>query len=200
VARSTSSGVKTAAASCQKGLGRRPFVGRRLAHEIQAARGARARRVEEVAIAADRVGSLEACSERAAHVVVEERRAPSATRKRALLEPEHEHRVEATSPCPHQVEDGDAARRARHTGTNLEAAKSVDDVPPVELVRVERGQLVEEVGRSAVAREVEACVVAYRRRVEPVSGACHGGEETADALEVRLCVAEISQRNERCLA
>ena len=56
-------------------LERRSFVGRRLAHEIQAARRARARRVEEVAVAADRVGSLEACSERAAHVVVEERRA-----------------------------------------------------------------------------------------------------------------------------
>src|SRR5581483_1861401 len=75
-------------------LARRAVVGRRLADEVEAVDGTCARAVEEVAVAADRVGALEPPAELAAPVVVEERRAAVATRQRSLLEAEHEDDVE----------------------------------------------------------------------------------------------------------
>src|SRR5581483_11999524 len=75
-------------------LARRTLVGRRFADEEQTTRRARARGVEEVAVARDLVRALEPPAEAAAAVVVEERRRPRAARERAFLQPEHEEDLE----------------------------------------------------------------------------------------------------------
>ena len=79
-------------------LTRAAVVVGRLAHEIEPLRGARARRVEEIAVVLDRIRPLEPRAplvERAPRVVVEERRAAAAPRQAPLLQPEHEDGVEA---------------------------------------------------------------------------------------------------------
>ena len=94
-------------------LARAAVVVRGLAHEIEPLRGARARRVEEVAVVLDRVRPLEPRAsrvERAPRVVVEERRAPAATRQAPLLQPEDEDGVEAARAGAQEVDHGDAPR------------------------------------------------------------------------------------------
>jgi hypothetical protein len=91
-------------------LARAAVVIGRLAHEIEPLRPARARGVEEVAVAGDRIRTDEpraALVELPPRVVVEERRAAAAPRQAALLEPEHERRVEAPRPRAQEVDDGD---------------------------------------------------------------------------------------------
>ena len=183
-------------------LQRRAVVGRRLADEAEPPRGARAGRVEEVAVAADRVGPLEPRAERAPAVVVEERRAAPAPRQRPLLEPEHEDRVEAARARAHQVEHRDAAGLRGVAGRDLEPLERADHVrrgqrlaetlPGLELVEQLRGR--------GDAPEVEPRRVADRRPVEPVRGGDHLGEQRAHAADRRARVAEVAQRHERRLA
>src|SRR5204862_2151580 len=76
-------------------LARRAVVRRRLAHEVEPLRRARARGVEEIAVASDGVdrgeaGALDPRLEIAPQLVVEERRCLRATRERAFLEAEDE--------------------------------------------------------------------------------------------------------------
>src|SRR5204863_7869569 len=69
------------------------------------------RRVEEVAIVLDRVRPLAPRAsrvERAPRVVVEERRAPAATRQAPLLQPEDEDSVEAARARAQEVDHRDA--------------------------------------------------------------------------------------------
>src|SRR5438477_392130 len=78
--------------------------------EEQSPRGSRARGVEEVAVAAHLVGPLEPAAERAARIVVEERRDARAAWQRSLFEPEQKHDLEPARAGPQQIEHGDAAR------------------------------------------------------------------------------------------
>src|SRR5262249_30915051 len=71
-------------------LARRALVGRRLAYEVEPARRARARRVEEVAVAGDGVWPLQARADPAPHLVVKERRCRRPARQAPLFEAEHE--------------------------------------------------------------------------------------------------------------
>ncbi len=184
-------------------LGRRAVVRRGLADERETPRRARARRVEEIAVAADRVGSLEPCAELASSVVVEERRAAPAPRQRPLLEPEHEHMLEPPRARPH----ADRARATRpgspaspaDTSTRSSAASEVggrerlaQSFPALELV--------EQPGGGRDAAEVEPRRVAHRRRVEPVRRAGHRPEQLAHALDRRSGRTQLTQRNERRLA
>ena len=109
-------------------LERASVVGRCLPDEVEPARRARARRVEEVAVAAHRVGPLEAGAELAAAVVVEERRAAAAPRERPLLEPEHEDGVEPPRARAQQVEHGDAPGLAGRRRPHLEPPERVEHV------------------------------------------------------------------------
>ena len=137
-------------------LARRAVVRRGLTHQIEAVDRTRARRVEEVAVAADRVGPLEPAAERAALVVVEKRGAAFAPRQRAFLEPEHEDDVEASRPRPQQVEDDHTAglrpRRgdlhALERGDQLLGAERAGEPLPV-------FELSEQGRRGAEAAEVE---------------------------------------------
>ena len=93
-------------------LARVAVVGRGLAHEIEPLERARAGGVEEVAVAADGIGPLEARAalvEEAPRVVVEERRRRAAPRQAPLLEAEHEDDVEPARAGAREVEHGDAA-------------------------------------------------------------------------------------------
>ena len=94
-------------------LTRGTVVGRRLAHEIEPLGRARTCGVEEIAVAADRVGALEprtALVERAPCLVVEERRRSAAPGKASLLEAEDEGDVELARACAHEIDDRDAPR------------------------------------------------------------------------------------------
>src|ERR687892_937114 len=88
-------------------LPRPALVVGRLADEHEQLPRARARRVEEVAIARERIGPGQPASlllELAPEVVGEERRLGRAAREDALLEAEYEDRVETTRPRAHEVE------------------------------------------------------------------------------------------------
>src|SRR5207237_1156611 len=87
----------------------RPVEGAARPAEGGPARRARARRVEEVAVARHLVGSLEPPAERAPPVVVEERRAAATSREAPLLQAEDERDVEAARAGAQEVEDGDPA-------------------------------------------------------------------------------------------
>src|SRR5262249_39500347 len=93
------------------GLARAAVVVRRLAHEVEPLRRARARRVEEVAIVLDGVWPDEpraSLVERTPRVVVEERRAAAAPRQAPLLQPQHEDGVEAACAGAQKVDHRDA--------------------------------------------------------------------------------------------
>src|SRR5204862_321688 len=94
-------------------------VVRRLAHEVQALRGARAGGVEEIAIARNLVGSRQpraSVVEPAARVIVEERRAAAAAGQASLLEPEDEDGVEAPRASAQEVDHRDATRIVARPG------------------------------------------------------------------------------------
>ena len=116
--RRTSSGVEELAHRLPERarLARRAVIGRRLAHEREQLPRSRARGVEEIAVAARRVGSLEARAPRGveltARLVVEERRRRSAARQRSLLEADHEDRLEASRAGAREVEHRDTTRLA----------------------------------------------------------------------------------------
>src|SRR5439155_7968478 len=92
--------------------------------------------VEEIAVAADRVGTLEpgaALVERPPHVVVEERRSGAAPGQAPLLQAEHEDHVEAARAGPEEIDDGDAAGLvAAHRSQGLPVERG-DDVLAGEL-------------------------------------------------------------------
>src|SRR5258708_9320744 len=83
----------------------RAVVGRSFPHEVEAPRRTGARGVEEIAIATDLIGALEARAELTSRVIVEERRGARTPGQRALFEPEHENDLVAASARPEQVDD-----------------------------------------------------------------------------------------------
>src|SRR5205823_10221506 len=90
-------------------LPRRPLVGGCLAHEVEAIERARARRIEEVTVAADGVGTLQARAalvEDAPLVVVEEGRRRAASRQASLFKPKDEHDVEPPRAGAPEIEHG----------------------------------------------------------------------------------------------
>ena len=154
----------------------------------RAAERARAGGVEEVAVAADRVGPLQAGAalvERAAGVVVEERRGVAAPRQAALLEAEDEDDVEAARARAEQVDDGDAARLvAAHRperlpldgGDDLLAGELAREVAPaLELAEQARDAPRRRAGRGAAPPRPGGPSTPYAPREHPVG-------EVADRL------------------
>src|SRR5947209_7425825 len=183
-------------------LARSAVVGRRLAHEVQPLGRARARGIEEIAVAADRVGPLEprtAFVERAPCVVVEERRGRAATRQAPLFEAEHEGDVELARACAHEVYDGDAARLvSAHRPQRLPVERS-DEI----LARQRTGQALPaaELGEEPLHRLVRAQVeprrLTHRRRLEAVRIAEHPGGQDFRRLDGVARPAEIVERGQR---
>ena len=105
-------------------LAGRAVVGRRFADEVEPPRGARARRVEEVALARDRVRPRQPRAagrlvDRPALLVGEERRALLAAREASLLQPEQEDDLGPARSRAEEVGDRDAA------GSSPRASRSV---------------------------------------------------------------------------
>ena len=204
VARSTSSGRNGAAASCQNGLSSsgEPSSVAACRTRIEPPGRTRAGGVEEVAVAADRVGPLEPRAELAPALVVEKRRASPPPRQRALLEPEDEHGVEparpraragrARRPAPARP----SGRRAARAGRGRRSPRSARAAP-----RVPRaGQLVEQIARGAATRAGRGgpgrrpAAPRARRRNAPSPRARRGCPRAASG------VAKVAQRDERRLA
>ena len=146
-------------------LARRAVIGCRLADEREQLPRPRACGVEEIAIPACRVGSLEARAPRgvelAARLVVEERRRGSAARQRSLLEADHEHRLEASRAHVREVEHRDTTRLAGRIAPNRRP--------------VERGEDVVLVDRDARRAKALQLVEDPRRRVRGPEVALRGG-------------------------
>ena len=158
-------------------LERRAVVGRRLADEIEPSRRPRAGGVEEVAVAADRVGPLEP----RARARGGGRRRGTASRCRAAAgrpprararRPSSKRRVRARE----EVEHGDPSGLARRRPGSLEPGERVEQLvaaerPPTASSAVE---LVEQLGQPprSERRSRRGCV-AGRRRLEAVGGPHH---------------------------
>ena len=141
-------------------LARGSLVADRLAHEHEPSPGPGARGREEVAVAARGIGPLEAGAaavlEAPARVLVEERLHAGTARKRPLLEPEHEDRVEAARSGPQEVDDGDPARRARALARDGRAVECREHVASADLPACarERIELVERARDGVVRGEI----------------------------------------------
>ena len=157
-------------------LARRAVVARGLAHEVEPLRRARARGVEEVAVARDPSGLTSRASPSS-------RRASSSRngdalrppRERALLEAEDEHDLEAARARAEEIEHRDAAGLAAVGAAHGRALERADD-----LVRAQRAaerepafELVREARHGLVRAQVEPRVVVRRRLVEAVRVAEH---------------------------
>ena len=159
-------------------LARRAVVGRGLADEVEPPRRARARRVEEVAVARDLVGlASRALAERPARVVVEERGACVAPRERSLLEPEHEDDLEAARARAQEVEDRDAARLAAARDRGPVVRSSAPTSSSARERAAELAPAFELVERAADGRfvraQVERASLVRPEGLEPVGGAEH---------------------------
>ena len=133
---------------------------------------ARARRVEEVAVARSRIRPRQPSRpvELPPQVVAEERGRDPAPRQAPLLQAEHEDDVGASRPRAHEVEHDDAPtrrtgrradRRTLERREDLVARRAAGQLRPL-------GQLVERPADGVERPQVCAAVVARRRRVEAV--------------------------------
>src|SRR3989454_1360857 len=171
------------------GLARAAVVGGSLAYEIDALARTRARRVEEVAVARDLIGSRQprvgAPVEVAARVVAEERGLVAAARQAPLLQPEQEHDLEAARASAQQVDHGDTSRLAGRGTADLGALDCRDELlwrkRPIELAPA--AQLAEQSHDGVVGANVLPRELADRRRLEPIRGAQHGRGEAGDRVE-----------------
>ena len=111
-------------------LTRRSVVGRRLPDEDEQGPRPGASGVEQVAVSAGGLGTLQSRTARTVEVpsslVVEKRRGRSPSRQHPLLEPDDEDRLEAARARPRQVEDGDAARFAGGVAPRTVARSSAE--------------------------------------------------------------------------
>ena len=181
-------------------LARHPVVGGGLAREHEPPGGARARGVEEVAIARDRVDALEPPSEVTARVVVQKRRRTVTPRERALLEAEQDHDVEVTGTGPAVVENGDVSCFARRDRTNGRPLERGDDGfgPERAAVAAREGlELVQRPGHGLVCAGVRARVVGRRRSLQAPGGARHRPRQLADGGDRVLCLAQPVERRQR---
>ena len=164
-------------------LARHPVVRRRLAREHEPAARAGACRVEEVAVAGDRVHALEATTKLAPRVVVEERGWSVSPRKAPFLEPEQDDDVEVARSGPGVVENGDIACLACGERSNGRALERRDDGVVPEWFAVtacERIEIVERPGGGLIRTGVSPGIVRRRRRVEAPGAARHRTDEIAD--------------------
>src|SRR5439155_14812190 len=187
-------------------LARPALVIRRLADEVEPPRGARAGRVEEVAVALDRVRLREprvaqARVELARLLLRQERGAFASAWQRPLLEAEDEHDLVATRPGAQEIDHVDAAgfrgaspdpgtRSACQGGQDLvgrqRAAKSAPAL-----------QLTDEPGERLEGAQVLPRALSYRWRVEPVRCTEHEAREVLHRVERRLSLAEELEGRER---
>src|SRR5437764_664882 len=180
------------------------LVDRRLAHEVQPPRRARARGVEEVAVARHGVRLREPRAaqtrvELACGLLVEERRRLAATRQRSLLEAEHEDDLVTARARAQEIDDVDPASLSRAGGAHRYAFDGCDD-----LVGSQRAtesepalELVDDAGQGLERAQILAGFLADRRGLEPVGGAEHEAGEVAQRRERRLRLAEELERGER---
>ena len=183
-------------------LARAAVVVGRLAHEIEPLRGARARRVEEVAVVLDRIRPLEpraSLVERAPRVVVEERRAAATARQAPLLQPEDEDGVEAARAGAQEVDHRDApgvvAGAASQRGTLdrrehvLAAQLSAELAPALELG--------EQPPQRLVCAEVEPARGVRGRMLEAVCVAEHPLRELPHRLDRIGRIPQLRERGHR---
>ena len=181
-------------------LARRALVARRLAHEVEPPRRARARRVEEVAVARDLIGLHEPRrTERAARVVVEERRGLRPPRERSLLEPEHEDDLEAARARAQEVEHRDASALASVRPAHGRAFERADD-----LLGGERAadldpalELGDQPRHGFVRAQVAPRVLVRRRMLRAVRVAEHARGRRTQTFERRRRFAQLLDDRER---
>ena len=186
-------------------LARAAVVVRGLAHEIEPLRGARARRVEEVAVVLDGIRPHEpraALVERTPCVVVEERRAAAATRQAPLLQPEDEDGVEAARAGAEEIDHRDAARVvARPAGQRGPFDRGRDVLAaqlPAELLPAL--ELSEKPPQCLVGPEIEPARGVRRRSLEAVRVPEHSFRELPHRLDRIGGVAQLRERGQRPLA
>ncbi len=178
-------------------------VGRRLACQDEPAARAGARRVEEVAVARNRVDALEPPAQVASRLVVEKRRRAVAAREAALLETEQDDDVEVTRPRAPVVEDGDVTRLSRGNRTYGRTLERGDDCVGLERAAVPSGERLELVERSSgglVRAGIRAGVVRRRRSLEAPGVAGHRADEVADGRGGLRCGPQPVERGQRCTA
>src|SRR5256886_517123 len=180
------------------------LVVRRLADEIESPRGPRAGRVEEVAVALDRVRSrqprpAQARVELARRFLVEERRALAAARQRALLEAEHEDDLVAPRAGAQKVDDVYPPRLSSTGSANLGAFERGHD-----LVRSQRPaerepalELPDQPIEGLERPQILARFLADRGRLESVGGTEHEASKVEQSGERRLSLAEELERRQR---
>ena len=183
-------------------LARPAVVGRRLAHEVEAARRARARRVEEVAVAAHLVRTLQPRAERATCVVVEERRDTLAARQHALLETEQEHDLELARPHAHQVEHGNPSGLACSREPHLAVLERGEHVlrRGFTAERREAVELVEQPQHRVVGAQVEPRGLAGRRRFGSVRRADHRPDQACGHPRRGRRAAQLGEMRDRRFA
>ena len=205
--------------SSQNGLGSRGPPSSPAASRTSTSRrvGARARRVEEVAVAARRrpvaPGGRRAVVELPAHVVVEERRGRARDAAGFPPRDRDEHDLEAPRACAAEVEHGDPSGRGRPVAADrralerrehvvavdrLAAATSGSSSSSVRETRVERGEIRRERRRQRRARR-SVGVPEHRRNQRP-----DGRERRSGASRARPSAgspgAELVSQLERPLA
>ena len=186
-------------------LARAAVVVRRLAHEIEALRGARAGRVEEVAIERDRIRPREPCTslvQPPPSVVVEERRPGAPAGEAPLLQPEHEDGVEAPRASAPQVDDRHPARVVARPGRqrctldrreNVLAADLPGELAPAL-------ELVEQPPQRLVGSKVEPARGVRRRPFDPVRAPEHSFGELPHRRDRIRGVAQLRQLRQRLAA
>ena len=183
-------------------LARPAVVGRRLADEVETARRARAGRIEEVAVAAHLIRPLQPRAERAACVVVEERRDTLAARQHSLLEAEQEHDLERAGSHAHQVEHGDPTCFAGPREPHLTVLERSEHVLRRRFAaeRCEAFELVEEAQHRVIGAQVEARGLPGRRRFGSVGRADHRPDQGADTRRRGRRAAQLRKVRDRRLA
>ena len=184
-------------------LARAAVVGRRLAHEVEPLERARARRVEEVAVAADRVRALQPRAALVERCAARRRRGTATTSRAAAGSPPRgrARRRRRSGACARAARSTTATRpgsspRERPQRLPLERRR---DVLARELAgeRAPALELAEEPVERLVRAQVEPRRLADRRRLEPVGVAQHARREHAHGVDRVVGVAQLGERRER---
>ena len=188
-------------------LARRAVVRRGLANEVQATRGAGARRVEEIPVGGDRIrprdaGAARPLLDRAPGVVVEEARRAGAPGKRSLLEAEHEDDLVVPRARAEHVEHRHAARLPGRPAADHRTLERVHDVLGVDLARerLPRVQLLQRAQGRLERAQVEPARVGGRRAAEAVRRGQHRRGERPHRLLVRAARTQRVEERQRLAA
>src|SRR5512132_395436 len=180
------------------------LVVRRLADEIEPPRGPRAGRVEEVAVALNRVRPrqprpAQARVELARRFLVEKRRALAPARQPALFEAEDEDDLVAPCAGAQKVDDVDPARFSSTGSADLGALQRGHDLVGSQRTaeREPALELTDQPVKGLERPEILARLLADRRRLESVGGTEHEASKVEQSGERRLSLAEELERRQR---